>query len=114
MTSYLIRRLLWMIVVVFGVSIIVFSLIQITPGDPARIMLGPAGRPEDVEKLRHQLGLDRSVTVQYLRWITRAAQGDLGESIVMRRPVLGEVLDRFGNTAILAGASIALSFIFGI
>jgi peptide/nickel transport system permease protein len=51
-------------------------------------MLGPSGRPEDVAKLRHQLGLDHSVTVQYLRWISRAARGDLGQSIVLRRPVL--------------------------
>lgn len=114
MASYLVRRLLWMVLVVFGVSIIVFSLIHLTPGDPARIMLGPSGRPEDVAKLRHQLGLDRSVTVQYWRWAGRALRGDLGQSIVLRRPVFGEVLDRFWNTAILAAASIAISFTFGI
>jgi peptide/nickel transport system permease protein len=114
MTQYLIRRLLWMIAVVFGVSVIVFSLIHLTPGDPARIMLGPSGRPEDVAKLRHQLGLDRSVTIQYARWVSRAIRGDLGQSIVLRRPVLGEVLDRFGNTAILASAAILISFLFGI
>ncbi|MEA2514346.1 MAG: peptide/nickel transport system permease protein, partial [Thermomicrobiales bacterium] len=106
--------LLWMIVVVFGVSIVVFGLIHLTPGDPARIMLGPAGRPEDIAKLRHQLGLDRSVAVQYVRWVSRALRGDLGQSIVLRRPVLGEVLDRFGNTAILATASILISFLLGI
>ncbi|MEA2527482.1 MAG: peptide/nickel transport system permease protein [Thermomicrobiales bacterium] len=114
MTHYLVRRLLWMIVVVFGVSIVVFGLIHLTPGDPARIMLGPAGRPEDIAKLRHQLGLDRSVAVQYVRWVSRALRGDLGQSIVLRRPVLGEVLDRFGNTAILATASILISFLLGI
>lgn len=114
MANYLVRRLLWMVVVVFGVSLIVFGLIHLTPGDPARIMLGPAGRPEDVVKLRHQLGLDRSVTIQYVRWVSRAARGDLGTSIVLRRPVLGEVLDRFGNTAILAAASILISFTLGI
>ncbi|MEA2530471.1 MAG: peptide/nickel transport system permease protein [Thermomicrobiales bacterium] len=114
MTHYLVRRLLWMIVVVFGVSIVVFGLIHLTPGDPARIMLGPAGRPEDIAKLRHQLGLDRSVAVQYVRWVSRALRGDLGQSIVLRRPVFGEVLDRFGNTAILATASILISFLLGI
>lgn len=114
MVHYLVRRLLWMVVVVFGVSLVVFSLIHITPGDPAQIMLGPSGRPEDVAKLRHQLGLDRSVSVQYVRWITRAARGDLGQSIVLRRPVLGEVLSRFGNTAILAAAAILISFTLGI
>src|SRR5262249_25813143 len=114
MANYLVRRALWMVVVVFGVSIVVFSLIHLTPGDPAQIMLGPSGRPEDVAKLRHQLGLDHSVTIQYVRWISRAAHGDLGQSIVLRRPVLGEVLDRFRNTAILAAAAILISFTLGI
>src|SRR5215210_3387576 len=101
--NYLVRRLLWIIFVVFGVSIIVFGLIHLTPGDPAQIMLGPSASMEDVRALQHQLGLDRPITVQYVHWIGRALQGDLGQSIVLRRSVLGEVLDRFGNTALLAG-----------
>lgn len=114
MGNYLIRRLLWMIMVVVGVSIIVFSLIHITPGDPAQIMLGPNAAIEDVEALRHQLGLDRPVMLQYGIWASRVARGDLGESIVLRRPVIDELTSRFRNTALLAGAAILISFTIGI
>ena len=114
MAHYLSRRLLWMFAVIFGVSVVVFGLIHLTPGDPAQIMLGPQASAAEVERLRHQLGLDRSAVVQYVHWIGRAARGDLGESIVLRRPVLGEVLDRFGNTALLGGAAILISFTLGI
>jgi peptide/nickel transport system permease protein len=112
--NYLVRRFLWMIVVIFGVSVIVFGLIHLTPGDPAQIMLGPSASMEDVRELQHQLGLDRPIAVQYMHWIGRALQGDLGESIVLRRSVLGEVFDRFGNTAILAGTAMLISFTLGI
>ncbi|MDP9358404.1 MAG: ABC transporter permease [Chloroflexota bacterium] len=114
MANYLVRRLLWMIFVVFGVSVIVFGLIHLTPGDPAQIMLGPSASMDDVRALQHQLGLDRPVVVQYGHWIGRAVQGDLGQSIVLRRSVLGEVVDRFGNTALLAGTAIVISFTLGI
>jgi peptide/nickel transport system permease protein len=103
-----------MIMVVAGVSIIVFSLIHITPGDPAQIMLGPNAAIEDVEALRHQLGLDRPVMLQYGLWAARVVRGDLGESIVLRRPVIDEVTSRFRNTALLAGAAILISFTIGI
>jgi len=103
-----------MVAVILGVSVVVFGLIHLTPGDPARIMLGPQAGAEEVERLRHQLGLDRPAVVQYARWIGRAVRGDLGDSIVLRRPVLGEILDRFGNTVLLAGAAMLISFTLGI
>jgi peptide/nickel transport system permease protein len=111
--SYLIRRCFWMIVVVIGVSIVVFSLIHITPGDPAQIMLGPTAGMDDVRALRHQLGLDQPIALQYGIWASRAARGDLGTSIVLRRPVLDEVIGRFKNTALLAGAAVLVSFTLG-
>lgn len=114
MANYLVRRLLWMIFVLIGVSIIVFGLIHLTPGDPAQIMLGPSASMDDVRELQHQLGLDRPVVVQYGHWIGQAVQGDLGQSIVLRRSVLGEVVDRFGNTALLAGTAMVISFTIGI
>jgi peptide/nickel transport system permease protein len=112
--SYLIRRFLWMIAVVVGVSIVVFSLIHLTPGDPAQIMLGPTAGMDEVQALRHQLGLDQPVVLQYGLWASRVLHGDLGTSIVLRRPVLAEVSGRFLNTAVLAGASILVSFTLGI
>ena len=100
MAHFLVRRLLWMILVLFGVSILVFGLIHLTPGDPAQIMLGPAASMEDVRELRHQLGLDRPDVVQYARWLGRALRADVGQSIVLRRAVMGEVLARCRNTAL--------------
>ncbi len=114
MSGYLIRRVLSVVPVLFGVSVVVFAIIHITPGDPARIMLGAAGRPEDVATLRHELGLDRPVHIQYVRWVGRAMQGDLGRSIALRRPVLDEVLQRFKNTLLLSSAAAVLSFSLGI
>ncbi len=114
MGSYLLRRFLALIPVLFGVSVIVFLIVHLTPGDPARIMLGAAGRPEDVQRLRHELGLDKPIYVQYARWIGRAMQGDLGRSIALRRPVLDEVLLRFKNTLLLSAAAMVLSFTLGI
>jgi peptide/nickel transport system permease protein len=112
--GYLLRRLLSLIPVVFGVTVLVFLIIHLTPGDPARIMLGAAGRPEDVENLRHELGLDQPIYVQYGRWIERAAHGDLGRSIALRRPVLDEVVARFKNTLLLSTAAMLVSFPLGI
>ncbi len=114
MGGYLLRRLLSLIPVVFGVTVLVFLIIHLTPGDPARIMLGAAGRPEDVENLRHELGLDQPIYVQYGRWIERAAHGDLGRSIALRRPVLDEVVARFKNTLLLSTAAMLVSFPLGI
>jgi peptide/nickel transport system permease protein len=114
MTAYVVRRLLMMVVVLVGVSIIVFGLIHITPGDPARIMLGPTAREADVQQLRAQLGLDQPVYLQYLHWLGNAVRGNLGDSIQLRRPVLNEVLQRFGHTLILAVSAIVISFPGGI
>ena len=95
MGGYLLRRLLSLVPVVFGVTVLVFLIIHLTPGDPARIMLCSAGRPEDVQNIRRELGLDQPIYVQYARWLERAVQGDLGRSIALRRPVLDEVVSRF-------------------
>lgn len=114
MSRYVVHRLLAMLVVLLGVSIIVFALIHITPGDPAQIMLGPQASAEQVRALRHDLGLDRPIYVQYIRWLGNILHGDLGTSIVLRRPVLNEVLQRFGHTALLATAAILIAFPLGI
>lgn len=114
MGRYLVRRIVWMLFVVAGVSVIVFSLLHLTPGDPAQIMLGPNADMADVQALRHQLGLDQPVVLQYANWAARVVRGDLGDSIVLRRPVLNEITSRFSNTALLAGAAILVSFTAGV
>jgi peptide/nickel transport system permease protein len=114
MTTYAVRRTLMMVVVLLGVSVVVFGVIHITPGDPARIMLGPSAREQDVQKLRSQLGLDQPIYVQYLHWLGNAVQGNLGDSIVLRRSVLQEVVQRAGNTLLLAVSAMFIAFPLGI
>jgi peptide/nickel transport system permease protein len=114
MTTYAVRRTLMMVVVLLGVSVVVFGVIHITPGDPARIMLGPSAREQDVQKLRSQLGLDQPIYVQYLHWLGNAVQGNLGDSIVLRRSVLQEVVQRAGNTLLLAVSAMFVAFPLGI
>ncbi len=95
-------------------SVVVFAVIHLTPGDPAILMLGPSATPADVLELRTKLGLEEAIHVQYGKWLWNALQGDLGESIWLRTPVLGEVLDRFANTVILAASAFLVSTVVGV
>jgi peptide/nickel transport system permease protein len=113
-SRYLIRRLLLLVPVLLGVSLVVFLVLHLSPGDPAEIMLGPQATAEDVAGLRAALGLDQPLPVQYARWMAHVLQGDLGRSIRMRQPVLGEVLTRFRATLILTATALLLSTIGGI
>ena len=97
-----------------GVSVIVFMVLRLAPGDPAEVMLGANANKEDLDRLRTQLGLDQPLHVQYLTWISHVARGDLGRSLWMKRPVLGEVLERFKATLLLTGSALLLSTLGGI
>src|SRR3989304_8435946 len=88
------RRLLHLIPVLLGISFFVFLLVPLSPGDPVRVMLQDVGSPEQVERMRKQLGLDRPFYVQYASFVVRAAQGDFGRSIHTRRPVAQEIAFR--------------------
>ena len=114
MTRFLARRLLQLGPVLLGVSVIVFLVLHLSPGDPAEVMLGANANREDLERLRHQMGLDQPLHVQYLTWIGHVARGDLGRSLWMKRPVLGEVLERFKATLLLTGSALFLSTVGGI
>ena len=114
MALFLLRRLLLVGPVLLGVSLVVFAVLHISPGDPAEIMLGPQATHEDITRLRTELGLDEPLAVQYARWMGRVLQGDLGRSLWMKRPVLGEVLRRFQATVILAASALLLSTLGGI
>lgn len=111
---YALRRLLLTVPVLFGVSVVVFAVMQLTPGDPASIMLGAMATAEDVERLRRDLGLDRPLVVQYVRWAGRVLQGDLGRSIPLGREVLPEVLHRFQATLILTSGALVIAAAIGI
>ncbi|HKZ06432.1 MAG TPA: ABC transporter permease [Methylomirabilota bacterium] len=114
MGRFLARRLLHLGPVLLGVSVIVFLVLHLAPGDPAEVMLGANANKEDLERLRVQLGLDQPLYVQYLTWIGHVARGDLGRSLWMKRPVLGEVLERFKATLLLTGTALFLSTVGGI
>ena len=114
MSRFLVRRLLLLAPVLMGVSVIVFLVLHLAPGDPAEIMLGSQATQEDRLRLRADLGLDDPLHVQYGRWLGHVARGDLGRSLWMRRPVLGEVLVRLKATLILTGTALVLSSIGGV
>jgi peptide/nickel transport system permease protein len=114
MAGYLARRVVWVALVLWGVSVVTFVVIRMTPGDPAEILLGPLATAQEVSRLHQELGLDRPVAIQYLLWIGRILHGDLGRSITLHRPVLKEVLRRFAGTLILTAGAVVLTFGPGI
>ena len=114
MGRYLLRRLLHLGPVLLGVSVVVFLVLHLTPGDPAEVMLGSQATQEDLTRLRAQLGLDQPLHVQYVHWIGHAVRGDLGRSLWMKRPVLAEVLERFKATLVLTASALLLSTAGGL
>jgi peptide/nickel transport system permease protein len=111
---YVVRRLLLLVPVLLGVSVIIFLVLHLAPGDPAEIMLGSQATQADLERLRAELGLTQPLYVQYVHWVGLVARGDLGRSIWMKRPVLNEVLGRFKATLVLTGAALVLSTAAGL
>ena len=109
MGAYLIRRLATMVPVLLVVSVVVFSIIHLTPGDPVAIMLREDADPAAAAALRKVLGLDRPLPIQYLTWVGRAARGELGRSIRTNQPVAEAILERLPVTLSLAGASTLLA-----
>jgi len=112
--SYLARRLLLLVPVLVGVSVVVFLVLHLSPGDPAEIMLGSQATQEDLARLRRELGLTEPLHVQYVHWVAHVARGDLGRSIWMKRPVLDEVLNRYKATLVLTASGLLLSTVGGI
>ena len=111
---FIFKRLLMLIPVLVGVIFIMFTLSFITPGDPARIILGEAAPLEDVMILREQMGLDNPFIVQFFSYLWNAVQLDFGQSYQTGRDVFTELFARFPNTIQLAAMSAALALIVGI
>ncbi len=117
MLAYVLRRLVGTVPVLLGVTLVVFAMTWLTPGDPVVALLGESaqgitGAARDA--LRRELGLDRPWPVQYLEYVRGLAQGDLGMSVRSRRPVMREVLDRLPATAELALAGLAIAVVVGV
>jgi peptide/nickel transport system permease protein len=113
MVLYLVKRLLYVVPVALGVSLVCFMLVHIAPGDPLVSVL-PADAPQSlVEQMRTAYGFDRPLPVQFWVWISRALDGDLGTSIATGRPVAAEVMKAVANTLILAIAATLIGFVVG-
>jgi peptide/nickel transport system permease protein len=113
-TIYVIQRLVGLVPVLFGISVVIFLTMKLIPGDVARALLGPMATDQSLAQLRHALGLDEAIYVQYAKWLWRALQGDLGLSPIVHKPVMDILLPKFGNTLILAGASFLLAVVGGV
>ena len=114
MALYVLRRLLMLLPILVGVSLLAFAILHVTPGDPAVMMLGQFATPDRIAGLRQELGLDDPLPVQYGRYVWRALHGDLGRSFRSQRPVIQEILDRFPSTIQLTLTALFLSVIAGI
>ena len=114
MGNYIVRRLVAAVPVLFGLTVIVFGIMALIPGDPAQAILGAYATPENVERINRDLGLDKTLVEQYVIWLTNLLQGDFGRSYSLNRPVIDEVLERFSATLILAGSALVLCSVFGL
>jgi peptide/nickel transport system permease protein len=114
MITFVIRRLIQAIPVIIGVTLITFLLTRILPGDLADVLLGPTASEEARQQLRTAMGLDRSLPVQYVGYMSQLLQGDLGQSLIFAQPVGKILAARLANTALLAASAIILASLVGI
>ncbi|HET9507958.1 MAG TPA: ABC transporter permease [Gaiellaceae bacterium] len=114
MLRFVVRRLLLLVPILVGLSILVFLWIRILPGGPAQALLGERGTAEQEAQIERQYGLDEPIHVQYWKYVQTVVRGDLGDSIATRRPVVEELKQRFPATIELALAAMLFSIVFGI
>ena len=114
MLRYTIHRLLLTIPVLVGISVVVFLIMALIPGDPATAILGAFATPENTTKLRAELGLDRPLIEQYFTWASNLLSGNFGRSYALNRPVLDELLERLGPTLLLAGSAMSVCVLLGL
>jgi len=114
MTRYIVRRLALSLFVLFGVSVVVFGLIHLAPGDPARLMLYDTAPEEEVQAMRKTLGLDQPLHLQYWLFLTNALRGDLGRSLYYKQPALRIILEHLPATAELTFAALLVSLVVAV
>jgi len=112
--EYAVRKLAFGVLVVFAVTVILFAVMQLMPGDPIRLIANPRMTPEKMEQLRHQWGLDQPVYVQYFFWLARFLHGDFGTSIVTGQPVSFLIATRLPYTLALAGLALLLEYALAV
>ncbi|MEB2284076.1 MAG: hypothetical protein B6D46_02200 [Polyangiaceae bacterium UTPRO1] len=111
---YLVGRIVWALVILLGTTWITFAIVFVVPGDPARVVAGPRADAATLAGIRRELGLDRSLSTQYGRYLWRLAHGDLGRSYANRQPVARTLAHRLPATAALAGAGLAIAIAIGL
>lgn len=116
MRTYLIQRFIHSLVILFGISVLVFALVELAPGDIVDSMISPEMfvTPEVKAQMRQELGLDEPAPVRYVRWLGRAVQGDFGYSLATRKPIRGIILDRLPISLQLVGFALIVSVVLGI
>ena len=116
MGTYMIRRFFLMLLTLFGISVLIFTMLRLVPGNIADIVFNAAGMIDVAEKakLEKELGLDRPIPVQYVEWVSGLARGDLGYSYVSEKPAIDEILPRIPITAKLAGLALLFAVTFGV
>lgn len=114
MWNYLLRRLMSIVPVITGLSLIVFLLMAMIPGNPAQSLLGAFATPENVARVSAELGLDKPLWQQYFIWVNNLLHGDFGRSYVLNRPVIDEVLERLSATLLLGGCALLFSVALGL
>src|SRR4051812_17095208 len=113
MLIYILRRILYTLPIAMGVSLVCFALVHLAPGDPLSAITPEGASPQVIEQMRHAYGFDRSLPVQYYKWLEHVATGDFGNSIMTRRTVLSEVLPAVANTLTLAAVAVVFGFALG-
>ena len=111
---YLLSRLVWALVILLGTTFITFAIVFVVPGDPARVVAGPRADAATLAAIRHELGLDQSLPVQYGRYVARLLHGDLGRSYATRQPVATTLARRLPATATLACAGLLIAVVVGL
>ncbi|HEY7548929.1 MAG TPA: ABC transporter permease [Hyphomicrobiaceae bacterium] len=116
MAAYVVRRFLLMLLTLFGMSVLIFVMLRLVPGNITDIIFDSAGfvNPAQKAKIEHQLGLDQPIVTQYVAWISGLARGDLGYAFVSEKPAIQEILPRIPVTAKLAVLALAFSVLFGV
>lgn len=114
MIRYIAGRIVYLIPVLFFMSVVVFLFIHLIPGDPVDYILGLEATPETRAQLRSELGLDRNIAVQYISWASKIVVGDFGESVLTDEPVLDTIMEKFPATILLAVASTLISLIIAV
>lgn len=109
-----IKRLYGLIPMLFFISLVSFVLMQMAPGDPLQVYITPQMNPDDIERIRVSMGLDKPIFIQYFRWLINALQGNLGYSLISHRPVIQVIMERLPNTLLITVTALVLSILVAI